>query len=73
MAKIEQVELMVQDRAMHCAGCESRVETIAKRLPGVVKVKADHKTQKVTITLDIERTPAVEVRQKLELAGYRTA
>lgn len=72
VAKVEQVEFIVLDRAIHCNGCESRIETVLKKLPGVVKVKADYKTQKVAITLNTDRTPAGEVKQKLELAGYRT-
>ncbi|MBI4287457.1 MAG: cation transporter [Chloroflexi bacterium] len=72
MAEVEHVELTVQDKAIHCSGCESRIETVLKKLPGVVKVKADHKTQKVSITLDTSRTLIGEVKQKLEFAGYRT-
>ena len=72
MAKIEQLDLTVQDRAIHCEGCESRIQTVVGRLQGVVKVRADHKTQLVTLTLDTEQTPLDEVRQKLEFAGFRT-
>lgn len=71
MTKIEQLELTVLDNAIHCSGCESRIETVLKKVPGVVKVKADHKTQKVSLTLDIEKTPPDNVKQKLEFAGYR--
>ncbi|MBI4340625.1 MAG: heavy-metal-associated domain-containing protein [Chloroflexi bacterium] len=72
MAKVERVDLTVQDKAIHCSGCESRIETVLKKLPGVVKVKADHKTQRVAITLDTDRTSASEMKRRLELAGYRT-
>ena len=40
------------------------------RLPGVIKVKADHKTQLVSLTLDTEKMPLDEVKQHLESAGY---
>jgi copper chaperone CopZ len=73
MAKVEQVELTVLEKAIHCGGCESRIQGILGRLPGVAKVKADHKTQKVSLTLDVEKVPLEEVRMKLETAGYRTA
>ncbi|MDA1347288.1 MAG: heavy metal-associated domain-containing protein [Chloroflexi bacterium] len=72
MAKIEQLELMVEDKAIHCSGCESRIEQVLKRLPGVVKAKADHGTQRVSLTLDVEKTPLDDMKQKLEFAGYRT-
>jgi copper chaperone CopZ len=71
MAKVEHVELAVQDKAIHCNGCESRIETVLKKLPG--KVKADHKTQKVTITLDPEKAPIGQIRAKPEELGYKTS
>ena len=39
-------------------------------LPGVVKVKADHKTQKVSLTFDSANTSLEEVKSKLEAAGF---
>jgi copper chaperone CopZ len=66
------MELTVQDRAIHCSGCESRIELVLKRLPGVMKVKADHRSQKVSLALDADKTPLDEVKRKLETAGYRT-
>ncbi|MBI2936208.1 MAG: heavy-metal-associated domain-containing protein [Chloroflexi bacterium] len=72
MANVEHVELTVQGKAIHCSGCESRIETVLKKLPGVVKAKADHNTQRIVLTLDVEKTPVDEVKQKLEFAGYRT-
>lgn len=71
MAKIDQMELTVQDNAIHCGGCESRIETVLKRLPGVVKVKADHQTQRVSLALDTDKTPVDEVKEKLGAAGYQ--
>jgi len=73
MAKVGHVELMVRDKAIHCNGCESRIETVLKKLPGVENVKADHKTQKVTITLDPEKVSNGQIRAKLEQLGYKTS
>lgn len=73
MPKVEQLGLTVLERAIHCSGCEGRIQGILGRLPGVLKVKADYKTQKVSLTLDVEKAPLEEVRRKLEIAGYRTA
>lgn len=72
MANIEQMELMVEDTAIHCGGCESRIEVVLKKLPGVMKVKADHRTQRVSLAIDQDKTPLDEVKQKLEVAGFRT-
>ena len=72
MAQIEELQLHVRDDAIHCDGCESRIETVLKQLPGVLRAKADHQQQTVTLTLDAEHTPLDEVRRKLEFAGYAT-
>lgn len=64
MAKIEQVGLTVQDNVIHCGGCESRIETVLKKLPGVMKV---------SITLDTDKTLVLEVTKRLEAAGYRAS
>lgn len=73
MAKVEQLELVVLERAIHCSGCESRIQSILGKLPGVMKVKADRKTQRVSLALDVEKTLPDEVRRKLEVAGYCTS
>lgn len=70
MAKLEQIELTVRDHAIHCAGCESRIEKVLGEMPGVVRVKANHRTQRVAVTVDVERTSASALKQGLEAAGY---
>ena len=40
------------------------------RLPGVAKAKADHKTQTVHLTLDLEKVSVQEVMEKLADMGY---
>lgn len=70
MATAESVELTVQENGIHCGGCESRIEGVLAKLQGVRAVKADHRTQKITLSLDQERTPLKEVLAKLEFLGY---
>jgi Cu+-exporting ATPase len=72
MAAVEQVSLKVGDNAIHCAGCESRIELILKKQPGVLSVKADHKTQKVQVELNPEQTSEQLIRDKLAAIGYET-
>lgn len=72
MAKVEAHESLVQDNAMHCAGCGARIQTILSRVAGVKEVRADHKTQRVHLKLDLEQISIQEVRQKLEEVGYKT-
>ena len=39
-------------------------------LPGVEEVTADHRTQVVRITLDVEKMSPDEARKQLERAGF---
>ena len=66
------VEIKVAEKAIHCSGCETRIETVLGKLPGVIKVNADHNEQKVELVLDEAKTPVERVKQALETAGYRT-
>lgn len=72
MPKVDQIQLMVQDNAIHCVGCENRIETVLRKLSGVLRVKADHETQVISLALDPDKSSIAEVRQRLEIAGYET-
>ncbi|MFV2064232.1 MAG: cation transporter, partial [Chloroflexota bacterium] len=41
MAQIENHKLNISDQAIHCGGCEARIEQVLGREPGVRRVKAD--------------------------------
>jgi copper chaperone CopZ len=43
-----------------------------KKLPGVLTVKADHRDQKVRLTVDPEQTTAQALRERLAAIGYDT-
>ena len=45
MAQIMTHEITVLDKAIHCAGCEARIQSVLARMPGVQEVDADYKTQ----------------------------
>ena len=73
MARVENVEIQVLEKGIHCAGCEARIQSVVSRLNGVETVKADHETQRVTITLDPEKASIGQIRAKLEQLGYKTS
>lgn len=73
MAQVQTHEIQVLEKGIHCAGCETRIQSVLDRLPGVTKVKADYKTQKVRLTLDPDKVSAQQVREKLVDMGYQTA
>ncbi len=72
MAPIETHEMTVLDKAIHCEGCEARIQSVLTRMPGVQEAKASHKTQKVHLTLDSTSVSIQEVKDKLEDLGYDT-
>ncbi len=71
MAQIENHTLTISDQAIHCGGCEARIEQVLGREPGVRRVKADHATQQVTVALDADRLSVDELRAKLDALGFR--
>ena len=73
MARIETLKLTVKgEETIHCVGCENRAQSVVSTLPGVLKVKADHNTQEIRITLDQDRVSLKDVREKLDFMGYQT-
>ena len=71
MPRIENHKLTISDQAIHCGGCETRIERALGREPGVRRVKADHTTQQVTVALDADRLGVDELRAKLDALGFR--
>ncbi len=67
MATEAVLELAVRDQAIHCAGCERRIEGVLGRLVGVREVKADHRTQRVTVRGAVS---ARDVLQQLAHIGF---
>jgi sulfite exporter TauE/SafE/copper chaperone CopZ len=57
---------------MHCHGCEHIIEVAVKRLPGVIRVKADYPTERVVVDYDPVSMKLDDIRAAIEQAGYRT-
>ena len=73
MAKLEPYAIQVLDKGIHCQGCETRIQSVLARIPGVKEVKASRKTQMVELALDHEVVSVQEVKEKLEDLGYNVA
>jgi len=68
----KQINLRVTGKhKMHCAGCENTVEFILSQIPEVEHVAADHKTQKITVSLKSDRVELQQLQSELEYAGYQ--
>jgi len=59
------------EQKIHCAGCEERIGSALRRLPGITDVQASAENQKVVVTFDPGKVSADQVRAKLERLGYR--
>lgn len=64
------VEIKIRENAIHCEGCQSRIQNVIGRMEGVSSVKADRQTQKVLVTLEGETTTYDEIVSRLERLGY---
>ena len=73
MTQIETHEIEVLDKGIHCGGCETRIQSVLTKVPGVEMVNANHKTQKVELSLDPEVVSLQDVKEKLEDLGYKVA
>jgi len=69
MATEAVLDLVVRDKAIHCSGCESRIEGALGRLGGVRAAKADHRTQRVTVRVDPGAVSARDVVERLARIG----
>jgi copper chaperone CopZ len=71
MAKLEIFRMkVVGEKTIHCSGCENTVRMGLSKLPGVKKVEADHKTQLVEVSADVEQTSHEVIRKHLGGMGY---
>lgn len=61
-----EIELDVE--GMMCGGCENSVQKVVAGIPGVVGVKADHKSKKVIVVGDVDKTV---LAQAITDAGYK--
>jgi copper chaperone len=57
------------EQKIHCAGCEERIASALRRLPGIQDVQASHETQQVVVTFDPAQRSAEQVRATLEQMG----
>lgn len=65
--------VVIGEDTMHCAGCEQRVGTVLRRLPGVESVAASVQTQQIDVSVDPNLVGVEQLQAKLEQAGYTTA
>ncbi len=60
----------IRVRQIHCVGCEQTIESNLKKVPGVLEVKADHKTREVRVRTDPARVSPEDLKGKLTAIGF---
>ena len=62
----------IKSSGMHCNGCEMNAQDLVSELPGVKKVKANHKTGDVKVVFDEKQITVNDIKDKIREAGYKT-
>ena len=55
-----------------CESCERRVERLLKPLPGVGKVRAQARDQRIDVLFDTAMLEPTAIAERLSTAGYET-
>jgi copper chaperone len=63
---------VIGDQSLHCESCEQRVEGLLKALPGVGKVRAHARNQRIDVLFDTAVLEATAITERLRVAGYET-
>lgn len=63
---------VIGDQRIVCEGCEQRIEGLLKALPGVGKVHARARNQRIEVLFDTATLDATTIAQRLSEAGYET-
>lgn len=66
-------EKVLPVEGMDCTGCERNVQFALSALPGVERVKADHRARTVEVAFDPSETTEERIRRAIEDIGYRVA
>lgn len=58
-------------RGMHCSGCEQIIEASVRKLPGVMRIKADYATETVAVVFDPALASFEQICVAIAQKGYR--
>ncbi len=63
---------VIGEQTIHCSGCENTIRRGLMQMPGVRQAGPSHKTQRIELTLDIDKVTLEAVRVKLDRMGWQT-
>lgn len=73
MVKPKYLELNIEENAIHCVNCEMTIMNTLKKNLGVIRVNADHQTQKVQLYYDQEKIKPSKIEEIMKEIGYPVA
>ena len=62
---------VIGEHQMACDGCEQRVQNALKTLPGVGKVRANARDQRIDVLFDETKVDAAALSERIATTGYQ--
>jgi copper chaperone len=63
---------VIGDQRIVCEGCEQRIERMLKALPGVERVRAQARKQRIEVLFDTATLDVRTISERLSEVGYET-
>lgn len=63
---------VIGDHQMSCDGCEQCVQNAVKTLPGLAKVRANARNQRIDVLFDATKLDAAAIAERINSVGYQT-
>ncbi len=63
---------VIGEQRLHCESCEHRVESALKTLPGVGKVRAHARKQRIDVLFDAAALEPSAIAERISQVGYET-
>lgn len=70
LQKPKKIEVRILNKAIHCVGCETRIENVLKNKKGVISVKPSHISQKIDLHFDENKIKQNKLVRIIEKLGY---
>jgi len=60
-------------RGMHCSGCAEGIESMVRRIDGVIRVEASYEKREARVEFDPARTSNEKIIETIEKLGYHAS